>query len=699
VIDEYQMIADPFRGIHYELAVALAPPGTQLLLLSGSVANPGEVAGWLRRLGRDAALVRHDERPVPLEEIDLLGLPDAAPPAVTGFWPRRIFSALRAGLGPVLVFAPRRNAAERFAASLAPFARQPLPLSREQEAVAGGPLAKLLKSRIAYHHSGLPYAVRAGLVEPLAKNGQLDVVVATMGLAAGINFSMRSVLVTDTRYFAGAAERHVTPDELLQMFGRAGRRGLDETGHVLATPKQPRLHDARPLRLRRSEPLDWPVLLAVIRGAARRGKDPFAAAAEIGGRLFADRRIEIGVEHSLATGPRPCGLRVDAERARFARRRVAEMLLPEGNWEREGPVGRVPLGGALVWDGRRFRPALAVARSLEGVGEGPICKLENPKRYGRERVVGTFAGPGEPGPGGEVIVARWLRKRARARSVPFDRAEELLLPLVAGEPEGAVPAGLVVRGKHLAAQIDFAGVMAGATLDSSGRGLIDPPRRESFPEPCRECPDREGWCAEARPAGGTAFAWRQLGLVEPGGAPTLRGEVFSFFNGGEGLAVAAALEDPDYPIDEILFDLANLRAGHRFAGLDSPYGGRLGLLCQQAFGRADYPGFLEHGVPVQYGAGASEAIRAIVERRSTKQRLASDELRPGDIERALVEWRSLLRHLAHAPDLDWSRWRELKVAAGRFVEATRSPAASGFPPLLPQQGRRSPDARCGDGMA
>jgi superfamily II RNA helicase len=37
VVDEYQMIGDAVRGVHYELALALAPRETQLLLLSGSV--------------------------------------------------------------------------------------------------------------------------------------------------------------------------------------------------------------------------------------------------------------------------------------------------------------------------------------------------------------------------------------------------------------------------------------------------------------------------------------------------------------------------------------------------------------------------------------------------------------------------------------------------------------------------------------
>src|ERR1700745_3404906 len=77
VVDEYQLIADPVRGVHYELALALAPPGTQLLLLSGSVKNPADVVAWFKRIGRDPILISHNERPVPLEAMDLRSLPDS----------------------------------------------------------------------------------------------------------------------------------------------------------------------------------------------------------------------------------------------------------------------------------------------------------------------------------------------------------------------------------------------------------------------------------------------------------------------------------------------------------------------------------------------------------------------------------------------------------------------------------------------
>src|SRR5881227_524244 len=165
VVDEYQMLSDADRGLNYELAMALAPPQTQLLLLSGSVANPQDVVKWLSRLDRKAVLIRHDLRPVPLEEVHAHSLSYHLPNDIRGYWPRLIAKALAEDLGPILIFAPRRQAAEAMAGELA---RQlptpnPLQLSPEQKAVAGEHLAKLLKSRITYHHSGLSYGARAGV--------------------------------------------------------------------------------------------------------------------------------------------------------------------------------------------------------------------------------------------------------------------------------------------------------------------------------------------------------------------------------------------------------------------------------------------------------------------------------------------------------------------------------------------------------
>src|SRR5690348_2909461 len=346
VMDEFQMLGDPMRGVHYELAVALAPKSTQLLFLSGSVANPRDVVAWLQRIGRDAVLIEHRERPIPLEEADLFGLPDSQFVKSNNFWARMVGRAIRAELSPVLIFAPRRAAAEQIAKAIASAVpvREPLRLTPAQEAAAGKALAKLLRNRVAYHHSGLSYAARAGVVEVLAKSGQLNAVVATMGLAAGINFSMRSVVVTDRRYFASNFEHQVEADELLQMFGRAGRRGLDDLGYALYTQDLPRLSDARPRQLKRAAQVDWPSLISVMHAAKERGDQPFAAAVELTQSLFSVQRVPLGVEHSLETGPRPCGFWVTDERARFVRRGVTEMLNSRNDWEPIAPAETVTLG-------------------------------------------------------------------------------------------------------------------------------------------------------------------------------------------------------------------------------------------------------------------------------------------------------------------------------------------------------------------
>ena len=748
VIDEYQMLGDTHRGANYELSLALAPPDTQLLLLSGSVGNPGDVAAWLRRLGRDAELVSHGERPVPLEEALLDTLPvrlDAR--AFGGYWPRLVAKALLADLGPILIFAPRRAASEDLARELAATlpVDDPLILSPEQAALAGEKLAKMLRRRVAFHHSGLSYGARAGLIEPLAKMGQLRAVVATTGLAAGVNFSMRSVLVTDTRYSVRHFERHLLPEELLQMFGRAGRRGLDENGYVLVAPGRPRLEDARPRNLKRATQIDWPTLVGVMEAARERGEPPLAAAAELCARLFSKQDVPLGVERSVSDGPRPCGLFVDAERSRLARPQSVEMLNSRGEWEPLAPelLGRLdtvwvsvepapvcragappaalsddpsPLhpspatapenprhhatGGAPV--PQTWRLAMQDAAFMRGVGHGNLCKLHRPDGpwvYGREIPLAVVLAGGS-----EVRFVKGMRtalealgEEWRGKNFPvggrLGRAvfEERVLPLVPALSEGGVLFRLVERHGVLIAQADYSSRIVPARLDAAGRALHAPVERRNYPACCQGCPQLpvcEAGSKDMTPA----LAWRKLGLIEPDGMPTRRGVIFGFFHHGEGLAVAAALEQGReyYPIEDLIYDLANLRAGYRFAAEgENPHGGRLGNLCARVYARADYPGYLEMGVPPDYGDGAAEVVNELELHPANRQRLLNESLRAGDLERALTEWRSLLLHVASAPDHPWDRWRELQAAARQHVE--RVVALSGlpvFPPLSAAQLRR-----------
>ena len=690
VVDEYQLIGGDSRGVNYELALAMAPKNTQLLLLSGSVGNPQDVVEWLRRLGREVALVKTVERPVPLQEVALESLPMRLPKHLQGYWVRAVAAALMADLGPILIFAPHRKSCEKLAHQLAAALPQPNPLelTREQEQACGGALAQMLKSRVAFHHSGLGYGVRAGIIEPLARTGQLRVVVSTMGLAAGINFSMRSVMVAERSYFHHNLECQVSPDELLQMFGRAGRRGLDENGYVLVMTDRPRMSDAHELRLTRSTQLDWGSLLGVMHVAAQRGEDPVQAAHQLNQSLFTKSPPTLGIERAAQGLAHPCGLCVDAERARLARPNKEEVLNSYGEWEPlTGKPRQVPLGELWVYDGAEngkthYRRALMLPSTMETLGEGALCKirLERGFNYGRQLALGTRLNEKQ------ARISKWLAAKLdelptgtlprlpKGRVWPLEALEKLIVPnLLIFFKQGAVHETFW-RENTLTAIIDFSHLPRPAYIDSHGRALGDPPVRKSYAPICASCAER-AVCEVASTQETPALAWRRLGLIDPKGVPTRRGVITSYFNKGEGMAIAVALEDERYPMDELIFDLANLRAGHRFAGDESHYGGRLGVRCQEVFDRATYAGYLELGVPVQYGAGASEVMAELVERGKPASKLTTDILRTGDIERATLEWQSLLRQIRHAPDYPWDRWQALKAAAAARLEALES---SGF---------------------
>ncbi len=683
VIDEYQLLADTQRGVNYELCLALAPPSTQLLLLSGSVENPGTVVEWLERLGRRAALVRTDERPVPLEEIMAHDLRAAIPHGISGYWPKLVARAIANQLSPLLVFAPRRKTAEELAIAIAHAlpAPDPLSLSLEQSQLAGEQLTKLLTNRVAWHHSGLSYAVRAGLIEPLAKRGHLRVIVSTTGLAAGINFSVRSVMVTGTSYQSGHHTHELRPDELLQMFGRAGRRGLDEKGYVLATPDLPRMFDARPLRVRRPASIDWPSFISVMQAAIDLGDDPCGAAMDLTKKLFSTHPVRTGFEEGMSWTNIPCGLRTDAERARLVRRFDSEMLNSRNEWELQPALGMGSLERALVRENDRWIPALALPKTLAALGSGNICKLTSgpAKTYGREITVAVLENgiyePTQP-------MRRVLREKGFREIRRFDEKtfHETVWPLVGSLSTGQ-PQPPHLRGSLVVARFSFAEIPVEGFPDRHGHLLIDPPVRREFPAICQECPHQPD-CQALDPANSPAMAWRRLGLIEPNGNPTERGRIFSFFSHGEGLAIAAALEKPDYLLDDLIYDLANIRAGHRFAGDDSPYGGRLGFVCSQTYDRAEFPGYLEFGVPVGFGDGAGEVMRELSTAGTNRSKLLTLALRPGDIERAQLEWHSLLRQIAAAPSLLWPRWTELQTLAGQFLERLTRRKRLDFPPLL-----------------
>ncbi len=665
VIDEYQMISDHARGANYEAAIALAPPETRLLLLSGSVANPEDVVEWMRGLKRKAEVVATRERPVPLEEVPMETLPQRQR-QFENYWPRFAAAVMLAELAPMLIFAPRRKEAESIARRLAvdlPMG-DPLDLTPEQRAVCGKDLATLIERRIAFHHSGLSYGARAGVIEPLAKAGQLRVIVATMGLAAGINFSVRSVHVAGTTFHDGRSEHKLAPDELLQMYGRAGRRGLDDKGHVVTSRDSPSIFDARPARLHRGALLAWPIFLRVMKHAALQQENPFEAAKRFSERLFAKVPPLLGLEADEPNTP------LQTEKAWFGLEATEKQILnSRGEWERQHKqaLQRVPLS--------RVHATLAVpafaAKFAHGLGRVGKIRREKEVTYGVEISLGA--------PEGDLIrptksIRRLLKLPRKVETVPLEEitvlhAGELAKTILANVEEviqDIAPEfiGTIAKENLVFACFDLAPVEVMAYEDSQGALLFAPQERSVVVkhETGVHAPETTTAGREPR-AGSPIHAWRTLGLIDAHGVPTRRGEIFSFFQHGEGLAVVAALEDESYPVDDLVHHMANLRSGSKFELAIDCGSERLAAVCRGTYGFINHHGYLEHGLPMDYGEGAAELLDAMLHPEQSGAQDLKTGIAEGDISRAYVEWLSLLRHVTHAPDHPWKRWMALKDAA------------------------------------
>jgi len=550
-----------------------------------------------------------------------------------------------------------------------------------------------------------------------------------MGLAAGINFSLRSVALAGESYRRDYVEHPLRPDEILQMFGRAGRRGIDEVGYVVVSANQIRLREGYPAHLSRSGMVDWGALLGLMGAAADQGRDPFTEAVRVQERLFSTKPIFLGVEESLKHPVVPCGLKTDAERARHVRKRVREMLNTRGEWElmpnpSERPLREICVmerpasvpsedreAGLAVPSAPRpladnvinlpstisnsgvehrpaLRPVLTEPAALQKIGTGILTVVSHQGDspiYGRSITVAELLNDNR------ILLVKWIRRLTRwnGRQAPLELWNQKIVPLL--EERLAAMKTPVVRletqGHKIIALVSLADLTMRVPVDSYGVALWRPIERDVLPPDCARC-SLVPVCRQLSTQTGVAMLWRRLGLVDAAGTPTLRGRVVSFFSQGYGLAIAAALEDKSYVLDELIYDLANLDAGFRFCGEENRWAGRLPMACRQIYGIQSITGYLENGVPPKYGSGAEQIVSSIHKNPLSKSAWITELLGAGDIDRVIIEWRSVLRQISHAPQLDGSRWTALQAMAKGTLNETESPTLTELPPLDYAQSKR-----------
>jgi hypothetical protein len=93
----------------------------------------------------------------------------------------------------------------------------------------------IIRAGVASHHAGHIPAWKL-VIEKLMSAGLLDAIFATATVAAGVDFPARTVVLSGADTRTGSGWRPFSASELQQMTGRAGRRGRDNVGFVVAAP-------------------------------------------------------------------------------------------------------------------------------------------------------------------------------------------------------------------------------------------------------------------------------------------------------------------------------------------------------------------------------------------------------------------------------------------------------------------------------
>jgi len=231
VMDEFHYYADRERGVAWQVPL-LTLPQTRFLLMSATLGDTAFFETELTRLtGRPTATVSSTDRPVPLSH-EYSELPLA----------KTLESLVASGRAPVyVVHFTQLDAAE----SAQAFTSINV-CTREEKAAIGntieqfkftspyGPeIKKWLRHGIGLHHAGLLPKYRV-LVEQLAQKGLLKVICGTDTLGVGINVPIRTVLFTRLCKFDGQKTVILSARDFHQIAGRAGRKGFDDRGWVVA---------------------------------------------------------------------------------------------------------------------------------------------------------------------------------------------------------------------------------------------------------------------------------------------------------------------------------------------------------------------------------------------------------------------------------------------------------------------------------
>ncbi len=433
VLDECHYMGDEGRGTVWEEIIVNCPKSVALVALSATVKNIDEIADWITLVHGAIVAISHPHRPVPLSymvadlsgeihgwdavrrgKVRLLGEEREGGVLDRGRWysrrvvdPTVMLDELEGrGWLPAIYLIFSRAGCERAMETVLAEGK-PL-LARDQQrqvelairdavadnaTIAESPLNQTifqsLGMGVGLHHAGILPSVKR-LTELLFERGLCKVVFATETMSLGIHMPAKSVVLQSLSKRTDRGFRSLTHNELTQMAGRAGRRGIDPEGKcVMALDVRDGLDEMRRVVDGPPEPivsqfklgygsvallLSTGQDLAAIRRTVESSFGQYQNLKRIRGLETDVRSLETAVED--ARGFRaPCGdfsrigryrtARADVEAARMARGRGGR----RGRSAAEAEPGRLALvrrksgaslGVVLGTDRRRHRTLLTV---------------------------------------------------------------------------------------------------------------------------------------------------------------------------------------------------------------------------------------------------------------------------------------------------------------------------------------------------
>ncbi len=231
VMDEFHYYGDRDRGVAWQVPL-LSMERATFLLMSATLGDTTAVEASLAEVtGRPVAAVRSAARPVPLdyewretplhETLQDLVESNRAPVYLVNFTQRAAAEQAQNLMSATFSSKEEKEAIKQALDGV------------RFESPYGKELQRFLRHGVGLHHAGLLPRYRL-LVEKLAQQGLLKVVSGTDTLGMGVNVPIRTVLFTQLCKFDGEKTVVLPARDFHQIAGRAGRKGFDERGYVLA---------------------------------------------------------------------------------------------------------------------------------------------------------------------------------------------------------------------------------------------------------------------------------------------------------------------------------------------------------------------------------------------------------------------------------------------------------------------------------